>query len=115
MRSPRTSICSPTGVARFFRRARYPSKPSSAIAATVSPTAARFVHGPRPNRPTAANPTATRSAVTLFGVHRIVTSSYLTGLPEAPTHHIATAMPTPGHAKPSLPVTYEPLGNLNSL
>jgi hypothetical protein len=73
MRSPRISICAPIGVARFFRRAMCPSKASSAIAVTVSPTAARFAQGPRPNKPTAANPTATRSAVTLFGVHCIAT------------------------------------------
>src|SRR5580692_4879094 len=106
MRSPRMSSCAPTGVARFFRRARCPSKASSAIEATVSPTAARLVHGPRPNRLTAANPTATRSAVTLFGVHCIVSSSNLPGLSKHRTHHIATTLPTLHQVKPSLPVTY---------
>src|ERR1700675_3884535 len=56
-----------------------PSNASSAIAATVSPTAVRFAHAPRPNRHTAANPTATRSSVTLFGVHRILTCSAPSG------------------------------------
>src|SRR5579862_228446 len=75
MRSPRMSICAPTGVANFFLRAMCPSKASSAIAVTVSPTAARFDHGLRPNKLTAANPTATRRAVTLFGVHCIAICS----------------------------------------
>ncbi len=79
MRSPRISSCAPTGVARFFRRAMWPSKASSAIVVTVSTTAARFAHGPRPNKLTAANPTATRKAVTLFGVHCIAISSNLPG------------------------------------
>src|SRR5690348_1932216 len=73
MRSPRMSSCAPTGVAIFFFRARCPSSASSAIAATVSPTAVRFAHAPRPNRHTAANPTTTRSNVTLLGVHRMLT------------------------------------------
>src|SRR5579885_2607477 len=49
-----------------------PSNASSAIAATVSATAKRFAHVPRPNKLTAANPTATRSTVTLFGVHPLL-------------------------------------------
>ena len=61
------------GVAIFFSRARCPSSASSAIAATVSPTAVRFAHALCPNRLTAANPTKTRNSVTLFGVHRILT------------------------------------------
>src|SRR6266849_4602121 len=73
IRSPRMSSCAPTGVAIFFFRARCPSRASSAIAATVSPTAVRFAHAPRPNRQTAANPTTTRRNVTLFGVHPILT------------------------------------------
>ena len=68
MRSPRMSICAPIGVASFFFRAMCPSSPSSAIDPTVSTTAARFAQAPRPNKATAANPTTTRSAVTLFGV-----------------------------------------------
>jgi hypothetical protein len=84
MRSPRISSCAPTGVARFFRRAMCPSKASSAIVVTVSRTAARFAHGPRPNKLTAANPTATRSAVTLFGVHCIAASSNLPGTLKEP-------------------------------
>src|SRR6266446_5088010 len=50
-----------------------PSRASRAIVATVSPTAMRFAHAPRPKRHTAANPTTTRNKVTLFGVHRILT------------------------------------------
>src|SRR5262249_24479729 len=38
------------------------------MAATVSATAKRFAHVPRPKRLTAVNPTATRNTVTLFGV-----------------------------------------------
>jgi hypothetical protein len=68
MRSPRMSICAPMGVASFCLRAMCPSSPSSAIEATVNATAARFAHAPRPNKATAANPTTTRNAVTLFGV-----------------------------------------------
>jgi len=45
---------------------------SSAIAATVSATAARFAQVPRPNKLTAAKPSATRSKVTLFGVHPVL-------------------------------------------
>ena len=106
MRSPRISSCAPTGVARFFRRAMCPSKASSAIVVTVSRTAARFAHGPRPNRLTAANPTATRNAVTLFGVHCIATCPDLPGALNAPTCHMATALPIVHHAKPWLPITY---------
>src|SRR5579863_3495766 len=72
MRSPRMSICAPTGVARFFRLARCPSSASKPIHATVSATALRLSHGPRPNRNTAANPTATRRQVTRLGVQCIV-------------------------------------------
>src|SRR6267154_2214463 len=67
MRSPNTSSCAPSGVAICFFRARWPSNASSAIAATVSATAKRFAHVPRPNRLTAANPTARGSSVILFG------------------------------------------------
>src|SRR5271168_2123174 len=108
MRSPRMSSCAPTGVARFFRRAMCPSSASNAIVATVSPTAVRFAHGPRPNKLTAANPTATRSTVTLFGVHCIATYPNLQSAVHAPTSEIATALPTLNHAKPWLPVTYGP-------
>src|ERR1700737_2498911 len=71
MRSPRTSSCAPSSEARFFCRARCPSSASSAMAATVRATAAKFAHGPRPNRLTAQNPTAILSTVTLFGVQFI--------------------------------------------
>jgi len=84
MRSPRMSSCAPTGVARFLRRAMCPSRASSAMAVTVSPTAARFAHAPRPNKLTAANPTATRSAVTLLGVHCIATCQDLPCAVKAP-------------------------------
>src|SRR5882762_10375502 len=73
IRSPRMSSCAPNDVANFFFRAMCPSSASSAIAATVSPTAVRFAQAPRPNRHTAANPTTTRNSVTLFGVQRILT------------------------------------------
>src|SRR5258708_14819361 len=73
MRARRMSRCGATGVAIFFFRAMCPSSASSAIAATVSPTAVRFAQAPRPNRHTAANPTTTRRNVTLFGVHCILT------------------------------------------
>src|SRR5216684_3960195 len=69
IRSPRMSGCAPI----FFFRAMCPSSASSAIVATVSPTAVRFAQAPRPNRHTAANPTTTRNSVTLFGVQRILT------------------------------------------
>src|SRR2546423_1773488 len=72
MRSPRMSSWAPTGVAICFFRARCPSKASSAMAATVNPTAARLAHAPRPNRHTARNPTTTRRNVTLLAVHRIL-------------------------------------------
>src|SRR6202012_1273953 len=72
MRSPRMSICAPTGVARFFRRAMCPSSASNPTHATVSATALRLSHGPRPNRNTAANQTATRRKVTRLGVQCIV-------------------------------------------
>src|SRR6266850_2129223 len=72
MRAPRMSSCAPTGVAIFLFRAICPSKASSAMAATVSPTAVTFAHAPRPNRHTARNPTTPRRKVTLFGVHRIL-------------------------------------------
>src|SRR5271165_1847008 len=98
MRSPRMSSCAPIGVARFFRRAMCPSKASSAIVATVSTTAARFAHGPRPNKLTAANPTATRKAVTLFGVHCIATCSNLPGALKEPClsqgNHLANPAPS---------------------
>src|SRR5580704_7602286 len=107
MRSPRMSICAPTGVARFFRRAMCPSRASSAIAATVSPTAARFAHGPRPNKLTAENPIATRRAVTLFGVHCIGTCLNPRGALQAPTSHMAMAVPSLRGANPMLSITYE--------
>jgi hypothetical protein len=69
MRSPKISICAPTGVASFFVLAMCPSRASSAIDVPVNATAARFAHAPRPNKLTAANPTTTRNAVTLLGVH----------------------------------------------
>jgi hypothetical protein len=50
-----------------------PSKASSAIAVRVRPTAMRLANAPRPNMHTAANPTTTRSSVTLFAVHLIST------------------------------------------
>src|SRR6266849_2403224 len=68
MRSPRMSSCAPTGVANFFFLAMCPSRASSPVAPTVSVTAARLAQAPRPNKLTAANPTATRNAVTLLGV-----------------------------------------------
>src|SRR5207237_5793436 len=68
-RSPRMSNCAPTGVAIFFLRARCPSRASRAIDATVKATARRLPQAPRPNKLTAANPTATRSRVILLGVH----------------------------------------------
>ena len=71
MRSPNTSSCAPSGVAICFFRARWPSNASSAMAATVNATAKRFAHVPRPNKLTAANPTATRSSVILFGVQPV--------------------------------------------
>src|SRR5579862_70634 len=40
--------------------------------ATVSATALRLSHGPRPNRNTAANPTTTRRQVTRLGVQCMV-------------------------------------------
>src|SRR5689334_15266579 len=69
MRSPRMSSCAPTGVAIFFLRAMCPSNASRAMEVTVRATASKLGQAPRPNRLTAANPTTTRSSVTLLGVH----------------------------------------------
>src|SRR5690242_19855100 len=63
------SSCAPTGVAIFFLRAICPSRASRAMEATVKATARRLGHAPRPNKLTAAKPTATRSNVTLLGVN----------------------------------------------
>src|SRR5215470_14700009 len=57
----------------------WPSSASRAIAPTVIATASRFAQPPRPNRLTAAKPTATRRAVTLLGVHSKRVDSDVTG------------------------------------
>src|ERR1700757_1798944 len=97
------SICAPIGVASFLVRAICPSSASSAIDATVSPTAVKFAHGPRPNKLTAANPTATRRAVTLFGVQ------FTMGLAQLVEPTFATALPLPNQLTLIISATYRRL------
>src|SRR5260221_3990084 len=73
------------------------------MAATVSATAKRFAHVPRPNRLTAANPTATRSSVTLFGVQPV---SKMPATILLRREGKASRTPRPGDLRTLLAMTY---------